>query len=194
MHILNKMFFSIEISLLLLLSLVILMSNEVDGQSNFSNSIENEVAKDYDPSGNLQIDVTIEGTAYDDKLRGGDGNDKIFGKEGNDIIIGEDGDDLLLGNEGDDILTGKEGDDELEGGEGNDQLDGGLGEDKLEGGEGSDEFICDLDDEIIDFDYIEGDTTNGTCEIKDKSPSSEKYEDKNNDKYNKDSNGKIFPN
>jgi Ca2+-binding RTX toxin-like protein len=205
MYKLYKILLGIEISLSFLLGILAITSNQVDGQTNSTIIIENEVAKSATPSGTLQIDVTIEGTFYDDRLMGGNGNDKIFGMGGNDILSGDAGDDLLLGNEGDDILNGEEGNDELEGGEGNDQLDGGFGRDTLEGGKGSDKYICDEEDIIINFDSTEGDSKEGNCRVKDKGLSSgydfdenrgklKKPEMKKETEKTKDFKGKIFPN
>jgi Ca2+-binding RTX toxin-like protein len=114
-----------------------------------------------------QVDVTIEGTLNDDKIKGGEGddtidgkegydtlhggrgNDKINGEEGNDVINGEFGNDKLKGDEGSDRISGERdndkieggvGDDKLYGGRGDDELDGGKGNDTLDGGEGSDKL------------------------------------------------------
>ena len=70
---------------------------------------------------------------------------------------------------GEDILYGDAGDDTLNGGKDNDKLVGGIGTDELEGGSGSDLFICDEDDEVIDFNSVENDKSDGPCDIIDKS-------------------------
>lgn len=195
MYLVNKILFDIGIFILFFLCILALTSTEVYGQINSTNIIENEVANPSTPSGNLHIDVTIEGTFYDDNLNGGNGDDIIFGMEGNDILNGDSGDDLLLGNSGDDILSGEDGNDELEGGEGSDQLDGGIGEDKLIGGKGPDKYICDKKDSIIGFDSTEGDSKEGMCKIKDEGLSSDNNFEGNKQKDKKtESKRKIFPN
>ena len=57
----------------------------------------------------------------------------------------------------------------IQGGAGNDKLEGGEGIDEIEGGEGADSFICDIFDEIIDFNSQEGDTMSGQCNSDQKS-------------------------
>ena len=71
----------------------------------------------------------------------------------------------------------RHGDDTLNGGKDNDKLVGGIGTDELEGGSGADLFICDEDDEVIDFNSLENDRSDGLCDIIDKGLSS----DSNND-------------
>ena len=63
----------------------------------------------------------IDGTIYDDKLRGTDDArpDIINGDEGNDSLYGGAGDDVLNGDDGNDLLMGGPGADELNGGKGN---------------------------------------------------------------------------
>lgn len=158
------------------------------------------------PSVKPKVEVNIEGTANDDKIRGGSGDDKIKGEEGYDTLEGSDGkdkidggegddkikggsgDDKIKGDEGNDRIEGNQGDDKLDGGEGNDfvkggkdndeikgsagndKLDGGEGIDEIQGGEGADSFICDMYDNILDFDSQDGDTlSSGDCKFDDKS-------------------------
>ena len=134
-----------------------------DPQTTSNFTIKNEVSKQF--VGKPQVDVTIEGTPGDDKLRGGDGNDDISGEKGDDIIKGNEGNDELDGGPGDDQLDGGPGDDQLEGGSGDDKLIGGPGSDELEGGKGADIFICDEEDNVLDFSSIENDQKQGSCEI-----------------------------
>ena len=97
----------------------------------------------------------IEGTAGDDRLRGGDAADQLNGKGGNDRLEGEDGNDLLIGGLGNDRLEGDDGRDTLRGGAGNDRLRGDDDNDVLSGGMGADVFQFDADDgqdRITDFD------------------------------------------
>lgn len=56
-------------------------------------------------------DDTINGTAGDDNLYGGDGNDTINGLAGNDKLYGGNGNDTLLGGIGNDVLDGGAGND-----------------------------------------------------------------------------------
>ena len=151
----------------------------INAQTNSTIILENEASKK-----NIQekpkIEVSIEGTPNDDKIRGGSGDDEITGEEGNDIIYGKEGDDKFEGGPGEDILYGDAGDDTLNGGKDNDKLIGGIGSDELEGGSGSDLFICDEDDEVIDFNSVENDKSDGPCDIIDKSLSP----DNNDDDFN----------
>ena len=58
----------------------------------------------------LNGDETIQGTACDDIIFGGDGNDRIMAGNGNDILHGGLGHDYLEGGEGDDVYTYNLGD------------------------------------------------------------------------------------
>jgi Ca2+-binding RTX toxin-like protein len=112
----------------------------VNAQTNSTLILENEASE----SGSQvrpEVAVSIEGTPSDDKIRGGDGDDEIDGGDGDDIIYGKNGDDELIG---------------------------GPGSDELKGGSGADLFVCDEDDEVVDFDSSEQDREDGTCEIIDK--------------------------
>ena len=72
---------------------------------------------------------SIDGSRYDDILRG---------DELNNNLIGSDGADTLEGRGGFDLLFGESGSDSLSGGDGNDLLNGGTRADLLDGGDGSD--------------------------------------------------------
>ena len=64
----------------------------------------------------------------------------------------------LLGRAGNDFLSGRAGNDSLLGGDGNDRLAGGAGNDRLTGGGDADVFVISKgNDEIRDFDWLEGD-------------------------------------
>ena len=95
--------------------------------------------------------LTLAGTAGNDRLEGGIGTDNLSGLAGNDTLIGNDGNDTLDGGLGSDTLIGGAGDDfifggasvddlrdVLYGGDGNDSLDGGYGNDELRGDAGND--------------------------------------------------------
>src|SRR5215204_4004132 len=140
------LFFSIIISLLFPLEHSVLdfvsgqMINDssVNSFNNNNNSIPSQST--IEPTIKPKVDVIIEGTLSDDKIKGGDGDDKLFG--------------------------GKN-DDELDGGKGNDTIDGGEGADELIGGAGADTFVCDQFDTIIDFNSAEGDKIIGQCTAQD---------------------------
>ena len=73
----------------------------------------------------------IFGTAWLDKLYGGDGNDIIYGFENDDLIYGEGGVDRLFGDGGDDYI--KTGEAQAVGTANGDFASGGSGNDKIEG-------------------------------------------------------------
>jgi hypothetical protein len=115
---------------------------------------------------------TILGRGGNDKINGGNGDDTINGELGNDTLkggneddklSGESGNDLIEGGKGDDKLLGGKGDDGILGSEGNDVLNGGGGVDIMAGGLGNDTFICDLSDNILDFNLTEADKIVGEC-------------------------------
>ncbi|HEX6645810.1 MAG TPA: calcium-binding protein [Nitrososphaeraceae archaeon] len=157
----------------------------INAQTNTTMILENEALNE-NSQDRPKVEVSIEGTPNDDKIRGGDGNDEINGAAGNDIIYGKEGDDEFQGGTGDDILNGEDGDDTLHGGKGDDKLVGGIGSDELEGGSGADLFVCDEDDKVIDFNSLENDRSDGPCEIIDEPLSSGNNEndDDNNDDFN----------
>jgi hypothetical protein len=202
-----RVYFITTVILFIVTIIVAIPLSEINGQGNSTTIIENEAVNSVNTSnsnsyGTIKVDVIIEGTVNNDKIRGGEGNDEILGGGGDDLLSGMTGNDRLKGDQGDDTLMGDEGDDELDGGLGADELDGGLGADELDGGEGADKYICDKMDKIIGFNSDEGDIKIGICKIKDKgalsSSSDTKNEDKKSDKgkskdKSKDSKGKIFP-
>lgn len=75
---------------------------------------------------------TLNGTIFDDNIRGDSDSDILNGDSGNDLLYGENDDDLLNGDSGDDQLFGDRGNDWLYGGNGRDILDGGSGADIFE--------------------------------------------------------------
>lgn len=173
-HQFSKRYLIVFSILFLLFTLQFMLVQSVSGQTE-----EEDIPQIVKP----KVDVTIDGTPADDRIKGGNGNDRINGEEGYDVIFGgpgddrieggqgndelhgEDGDDDLRGGAGDDRIYGGRGIDEIDGGEGNDELDGGLGKDMLTGSAGADLFKCDQFDEILDFDSSEGDTKVGQCLI-----------------------------
>ncbi|MGI0050603.1 MAG: calcium-binding protein [Nitrososphaeraceae archaeon] len=97
-----------------------------------------------------KVEVSIEGTPNDDKVKGGDGDDEMEGRDGNDQIIGGNGDDKLDGEEGDDLLSGNSGNDEIKGGIGNDGIFGERGNDIVEGGKGDDKISGGQETDLLD--------------------------------------------
>lgn len=111
-----------------------------------------------DPTGPVDPDDVITGTAGDDRIsgtaghdtiKGLSGNDVINGLNGNDLLYGGDGNDQLNGGAGNDTLRGEAGNDRLTGGDGNDVLDGGDGNDRLNGGAGDDTMLGGSGDDFI---------------------------------------------
>jgi Ca2+-binding RTX toxin-like protein len=78
--------------------------------------------------------ATINGTAGNDTLAGGNAADSITGFGGNDSLSGGGGIDSVFGGQGNDTLNGDGGADSLEGGTGNDTIFGGSGNDVIIGG------------------------------------------------------------
>lgn len=157
----------------------------INAQTNSTIILENEALKKSSPE-KPKVEVSIEGTPNNDKIRGGDGNDEINGADGNDIIYGKEGNDEVEGGKGDDILYGDDGDDTINGGKGNDKLVGGIGTDELKGGSGADLFVCDEDDKVIDFNSVDNDRSDGSCEIIDETlpADSNENDNNNNDDFN----------
>lgn len=92
-------------------------------------------------------DDFLYGNGGEDQLRGGDGNDFLFGGDDDDELLGGDGNDSLNGNAQGDRLFGQAGNDTLNGAGGNDTLFGGLGEsDDNRGGAGFDR----AEDDVLD--------------------------------------------
>lgn len=81
-----------------------------------------------------QFDDVLKGNASANNIRGLSGNDLIDGRAGDDVLGGGDGNDILLGNDGWDTLLGRGGRDILIGGKGRDKMDGGDGDDIAIGG------------------------------------------------------------
>ena len=70
----------------------------------------------------------LDGSRFNDVLRGNGGDNRIFANDGNDRLEGRGGDDELFGQNGNDKLFGGDGEDRLNGGAGADVLDGGAGD------------------------------------------------------------------
>jgi Ca2+-binding RTX toxin-like protein len=97
-----------------------------------------------------KVDVFIEATPNDEKLKGGDGDDKIEGNDGDDQIMGGKGDDEIDGDKGNDLLNGEYGDDKIKGGSGYDNISGETGNDAIKGGKGDDKLLGEQEDDFID--------------------------------------------
>ena len=96
-----------------------------------------------------KVDVSIEGTPNDDKMKGGDGEDKITGEEGSDTLTGGKGNDKINGGKDDDIINGELGNDTLKGGNGDDKISGENGNDLIEGGKGDDILLAGIGDDGV---------------------------------------------
>jgi Ca2+-binding RTX toxin-like protein len=107
----------------------------------------------------------VNGSDYDDQIRGDGGANVLRGYDGADLLVGDGGGDILWGGDGIDTLHGMTGDDTLYGEAGNDflyglfendtlyggadldWLEGGDGIDTLDGGTGNDTMIGGADDD-----------------------------------------------
>ncbi len=96
------------------------------------------------------FDDDLKGTAFRNNLFGNDGDDTLEGRGGDDHLTGDEGDDTLLGGSGNDLLYGGQGDDSLSGGSGIDYLSGGAGKDFLSGGDDADILDDGLGDDVAE--------------------------------------------
>lgn len=94
-------------------------------------------------------DDTIQGLSGADELRGGAGDDFISGDRGADQLFGDDGTDTLYGRDGDDKISGGNGNDLLSGGKGIDAISGGAGDDIISGNTGNDTIFGDAGNDQI---------------------------------------------
>jgi Ca2+-binding RTX toxin-like protein len=83
------------------------------------------------------------GSAFDDRLVGGDDANGLEGGAGADRLQGHAGEDVLSGGANDDRLNGDDGKDSLDGGDGNDTMTGGADDDTMRGGGGDDIYRVD---------------------------------------------------
>jgi len=146
--------------LVLILSLLFQMENSiidvVSGQmttgSNVNSLNNNSISSQstIEPTIKPKVDVIIEGTLNDDKIKGGDGDDTINGGDGLDTLYGGRGNDKIDGGIGDDTINGEFGNDKLKGGDGNDKITGERGNDKIDGGKGDDKLFGGKNDDKLD--------------------------------------------
>jgi plastocyanin len=93
----------------------------------------------------------------DDRVYGGRGNDELYGELGNDRLWGGTGWDKLFGGVDDDRIFGGKGNDMLQGDEGDDRLDGQIGDDILDGVPDGGNSFSDIEVELDDIEYGQGD-------------------------------------
>ena len=129
----------------------IVMYDQTNSKDPFLTDSKNTILKP-------KVDVSIEGTPNDDRMKGGGGDDKINGEDGFDTLSGEKGNDKINGGRGDDIingelgndtLNGENGDDKISGGNGNELIQGGKGDDTLSGEKGNDGILGDEGSDIL---------------------------------------------
>ncbi|WGM40406.1 hypothetical protein [Caulobacter sp. NIBR1757] len=86
----------------------------------------------------------LEGSDFNDFLRGDASGNAITGGLGNDQLFGQNGDDTVDGGDDDDFVRGGNGADQVLGGDGNDYVHGGEGDDVIDGGDGFDRVAFSL--------------------------------------------------
>ena len=97
--------------------------------------------------------LVLQGSKYDDVIRGYDEDFTFDAGEGSDIVFAGNKNDKIFGNDGDDTLYGEDGNDTLIGGTGNDKLQGGKGDDTyiFNLGDGKDEIYEESGNDTIEF-------------------------------------------
>ncbi len=119
---------------------------EVEG-SNFDDYIRGDANSKY--LFGLDGDDVIKAGAQDTFIIAGTGNDRVVGGSGNDSIIGDLGDDTLYGGAGDDQISGGRYTLDRTNENGNDTIYGGRGNDLIYGENGDDWLYGNLNDDII---------------------------------------------
>ncbi len=94
-------------------------------------------------------DDTLRGLGGDDVLSTGNGNDTVDGGDGADSIATGNGNDTVYGGNGNDVIEVGNGNDTVDAGGGNDRLDGGNGNDTLLGGDGDDVISGGNGDDVV---------------------------------------------
>ncbi len=110
---------------------------------------------------NQPVNQSLNGTANNDSLVGGDGNDYLYGNAGADTLLGGGGNDNLYGQDGADLLSGGDGRDTLTGGAGNDTLSGDAGDDYFSDYEGANSLSGGDGDDIFDNVSFAGGSSSG---------------------------------
>jgi Ca2+-binding RTX toxin-like protein len=117
--------------------------------------------------------LNLEGSGFDDVLKGDERANTLAGGAGGDTLAGGDGRDNLEGGTGADKLIGGARVDRLDGGAHNDTLFGGAGIDVLTGGGGGDTFAFDVlearsdrivdltNADVVDLHLLDADSTTG---------------------------------
>jgi serralysin len=110
----------------------------VGGDAGITADLQFSVLDTGDAAGDSYDSIeNLQGTSFNDLLRGDDGDNVVEGGFG-------DGDDILVGLGGADLLIGASGDDRLVGGAGGDTLDGGGGADTASYGDAGTRIVADL--------------------------------------------------
>ncbi len=94
-------------------------------------------------------DITLQGLAGNDTLRGGYSDDVVSGGDGADEIHGDAGGDMILGGAGADNIYAHTGDDLVFAGADSDTVWGGTGDDLLDGEDGADYLSGQFGDDLI---------------------------------------------
>ena len=133
-------------------SVIDFVSGQMTNGSNINSLNNNPIPSQstIEPTIKPKVDVIIEGTLNDDKIKGGDGDDTINGGDGLDTLYGGRGDDKIDGGMGNDTINGEFGNDKLKGGDGNDKITGERGNDKIDGGKGDDKLFGGKNDDKLD--------------------------------------------
>ena len=133
-------------------SVIDFVSGQMTNGSNINSLNNNPIPSQstIEPTIKPKVDVIIEGTLNDDKIKGGDGDDTINGGDGSDTLYGGRGNDKIDGGMGNDTINGEFGNDKLKGGDGNDKITGERGNDKIDGGKGDDKLSGGKNDDKLD--------------------------------------------
>jgi Ca2+-binding RTX toxin-like protein len=97
----------------------------------------------------LANDMAVASVDVKVSFDGGAGNDRLVGGRLDDLLVGGEGDDTLLGGQGHDQLKGGAGHDWIGAGEGYDKIDGADGSDTIFAGNGANDVKGGLGDDVI---------------------------------------------
>lgn len=101
----------------------------------------NDTLKSIQNVNGSSFDDSLKGDGSDNTLNGAGGEDNIAGNAGNDTVNGGGAADQMSGQAGDDKISGAQGNDAIQGGTGNDRLQGGQGKDTILGQKGNDRLF-----------------------------------------------------